>query len=217
VFIFSCGLDAFPGAIRYRHRENGWEIALHPIGDAQFDFNEGSDEEINRRIRAADYFTPAQLEQVSGIARHIRANYETLRGTPEVQRAERLRSLIKRIPPGSKLVLLLDHDRIRNADDAVQPIPFIRRYNDMVRSVQCEYSYVAAVSFSDVIAEDSEIQTGGNHYHRVVYQRMAESLAEVIRQLAPKPGPIEDMSAMQRGPTPVALSVSTLIENEWVG
>ena len=175
VFIFSCALDGFPGVIRYRHRSEGWELVVHPLGNAHYVFMDRPDEDLQA-------FGTAHLDQLIRVARHMRAEYDVIRGFSDEEKLENTRALLDLVPIGSKFVLLLDHDRIRGKD-GVSHIPFITRYNALMKAVVLEYPYAAIMSFADVVEDDSQIQIGGNHYDRVVYLKLAERIVEVVRNL----------------------------------
>jgi len=93
--------------------------------------------------------------------------------------------LLEHVPVGAKLILLLDHDRQR-VQGVVQPDPRTAHYNELVKSIVREYPYAQAICFSDFVDDDQQVQEGGNHYHRVVYLKLAERMAELIERLPPK-------------------------------
>jgi FkbH-like protein len=183
VFIFSGGLDSADG-FRYRHRRRGWEICIHPA-PCNMDFNAVSDDELRDTLQSR--LGDGPLEHIARAARHIRANYETIRWMSDDERATKMRTLIERTPDGSKLVVLLDHDWMRSPHDRVlRQAPFVMRYNALVRSIAKQYPYVATVSFTDVIDSEDQVRVGGNHYDRMVYVKTGALVVDAIRHLPPR-------------------------------
>jgi hypothetical protein len=199
-------MDAFPGAIRYRHREHGWELALHPIGDAQFDINSMNEEQVRTWLQSAGYLSSSHRDHILNVAWRIQADYETVRGMSDDQRRAGIRALLERVPAESRFVLLLDHDHTRDKEGVIRHLPFVTRYNSLMASVIEEYPYAAVASFTDVIQSDDEIQTGGNHYNRVVYHRIAERLSGVLHKLPGKADP-------ERARRPKLRSLASLLHN----
>jgi len=96
-----------------------------------------------------------------------------------------MRDFFDRIPTGSKVILILDDDRVRERD-GVRPASWVRHYSSLIRSVVAQYSFAATASFTDSICSEEEIQQGGNHYDRMVYYRMAENILSAIRAVPAK-------------------------------
>jgi FkbH-like protein len=167
----------------YEHSHHGWELAFELAGC--FDVTtlpEGAFERLVEEREGCDERTRLHLTEV---ARHVRRNYRTARPMSDGRRAATLQALLEHVPVGAKLVLLLDHDRQR-LQGVVQPDPRTAHYNELVRSIVREYPYAEAVCFSDFVDDDEQVQELGNHYHRVVYLKLAERLAEVIERLPRK-------------------------------
>ena len=101
------------------------------------------------------------------------------------RREATLRALLEHVPVIAKLILLLDHDRQR-----VPGRSSARSANGASRTnwseALCATPYAQAVFFSDFVDDDEQVQELGNHYHRVVYLKLAERLAELIERLPRK-------------------------------
>ena len=185
--VFSGGADSgryrgHPGSY-YQHAHHGWELAfeLANCWDVTA-LPEGAFERLVEEREGCDERTRLHLTEV---ARHVRRNYRTAPPMSDGRRAATLRALLEHVPVGAKLILLLDLDRQR-LQGVVQPDPRTAHYNELVRSIVREYPYVQAVCFSDFVDDDEQVQEGGNHYHRVVYLKLAERLAELIERLPQK-------------------------------
>jgi FkbH-like protein len=184
-FIFNCGRDAGAG-YWYRHKKNGWQIMLEVMASPDIDLHATSEEELRSRLEAQRRFTSEYLHQIYSTAKHIRTCYERVSDLSDAHRLANMRELIERIPGGSKLVILLDHDVTRASDGTLISATFVSRYNALMSSVAKEYPYVATVSFSDAIENDSQIQIGGNHYDRLVYLNMTRCILDAIRRVSTK-------------------------------
>ena len=167
----------------YQHAHHGWELAfeLASCWDVTT-LPEGAFERLVEEREGCDERTRLHLTEV---ARHVRRNYRTAPPMSDGRRAATLRALLEHVPVGAKLILLLDLDRQR-VQGVVQPDPRTAHYNELVRSIVREYPYAQAVGFSDFVDDDEQVQEGGNHYHRVVYLKLAERLAELIERLPRK-------------------------------
>jgi FkbH-like protein len=184
-FVFNCGRDA-GDAHRYRHKSRGWEIMLEVMGSPEIDLHAVGEEELRLRLEAQHRFNDEYLRQIYRTAAHIRTQYERVKDVSDEQRLSNMRALIERIPVGSKLVILLDHDVTRAADGSLINAKFVSKYNSLIASLAKEFPYVATVSFSEVLENDSQIQVGGNHYDRVIYVNITQRILEAIRRLSPK-------------------------------
>ena len=183
--VFSGALDGgrFSDFSYYQHAHHGWELAFE-LADC-WDVTtlpEGAFERLVEEREGCDERTRLHLTEV---ARHVRRNYRTAPPMSDGRRAATLRALLEHVPVGAKLILLLDHDRQR-VQGVVQPDPRTAHYNELVRSIVREYPYAQAVCFSDFVDDDEQVQELGNHYHRVVYLKLAERLAELIERLPRK-------------------------------
>lgn len=181
--VFSGALDAgrfWPHLSYYQHAHRGWELAFQMAGRADVTtLPEGEFERLVEEQEGADERTRRHLVEV---ARHVRKNYRKARPMSDGRRAATLWALLEHVPVGAKLILLLDHDRHR-VQGVVQSEPRTARYNELVKSIVRAYPYAEVVSFSDFVDDDEQIQELGNHYHRVVYLKLAERLAELIERL----------------------------------
>ena len=167
----------------YQHAQYGWELTfeLANCWDVTT-LPEGAFERLVEMREGCDERTRLHLTEV---ARHVRRHYRTAPPMSDGRRAATLRALLEHVPVGSKFILLLDHDRQR-VKGVVRPDPRTAHYNELVRSIVREYPYAQAVCFSDFVDDDEQVQEGGNHYHRVVYLKLAEELAESIERLPQK-------------------------------
>ena len=167
----------------YQHAHHGWELAfmLAECWDVT-SLPEGAFERLVEEREGCDERARLHLTEV---ARHVRRNYRTAPPMSDERRAAALRALLEHVPVGAKLILLLDHD-LQRVQGVVQPDPRTAHYNELVTSNVREYPYAQAVCFSDFVDDDEQVQEGGNHYHRVVYLKLAERLAELIERLPRK-------------------------------
>jgi hypothetical protein len=183
VFVFSGGLDA-SNAVgnRIRHRRFGWElhISVGPCGN----FVSATPDEIAHVIASAK--SDAERRHLEFVTSHVRASYEASgeRTWTSVQAA--MEELVRRVPEGCKFVILVDDERRRTKDGAILVRPGRVRYNERIKSFAAQYPFVGTVAFGDVIENNDEIHSGGNHYERAVYLRMSEKIVEVARQLTTK-------------------------------
>jgi len=179
VFIFNFGLDA-GRATRYRHRTHGWEVVLNPGANLHIDLTTATEAELRQLpVRGAAGGTTHLIT----IANHLKTHYESLGRLPRAEREQDTRALIERIPPGCKLVILLNHAEVRGKDDLVRAAPAVAKHNQAMVEIARDYEWVATASFGDAIHDQAEIQIGGNHYERIVILRMAQLLAGTIRRL----------------------------------
>jgi hypothetical protein len=186
VFVFGGQLD-LAGNRRYRHRTYGWELVIEPHGLAGVDLVDITSSALAKRIEDLDFSSQAK-EAVASVAMHIKENYETIVFQGERVLPSLLQTIFDRIPGGSKLVIVLDHERVRADDGTMLSAPWVKAYGDEVRTIIAPYPFVGVVSFADYISDDSEVHIGGNHYDRMVYHRMAEGIASAIRGLRAKAG-----------------------------
>ena len=185
IFVFSGGLDAGAGAY-YRHRSSSWDIKIELNGFPRIDFIAASDEDL-RMIN--DLKLPATSKtQINEVIQHIRDNYVTVKSVANGDLPKLMDSLFERVPSGSKFIIVLDDDRVRSNDGTLRVAPWITRYNDQMKSIVAPFRFVEALEFKDFIEDENEIQIGGNHYHRMVYCRLAEAIITTAQRL---PGKME--------------------------
>jgi hypothetical protein len=178
VFVFGGQWD-IDGSRRYRHKIHHWEIAVTPHALENINWMDVSDGELDLYIDGLAFSAEAK-RSVAAVAKHIRSNYESVALRGEVL-PELMRAVFSRVPVGSKIVLLVDHVRVRTTDGEVVDAPWARTYGEQIRAIAKLYPFVAVVSFGDYVHNDGEIHIGGNHYDRMVYYRMAEGVASAIR------------------------------------
>jgi len=185
VFIINPSLDGPGERRRYRHKTRGWELTITPLGgqgSGRVDFNESSDAEVLQVIGARGRLKAAR-DHVLRAAAHIRANYDSIYGMSMAEKQQNIRDLADRVPPGCKIVFLLNHHAMRRQNGELGTYDGMKIYAEMIRAVAAEYPYLGAVSFTETIEDDSQILVGGNHYERLVYLRTAERLVEKVRAL----------------------------------
>jgi len=182
-FVFG-GQQDIPGSLRYRHRQHGWEIYVEPHGLDGVDLVSTAQEDILARVEELTHPTATKVS-VAKVALHIHKNYEKI-----AIRAEDLKpameEIFRRIPVGSKLVLITDHVRVRVTDTDVIDAPWSVNYHTAIEAIAAPHPFVCVVSFKDHVRNDEEIKIGGNHYHRSVYLRMAEAIIDQLRKTPPK-------------------------------
>jgi hypothetical protein len=145
-----------------------------------------TEEEVQKCLQSVKNFDAAGLSHIADVARHTRMHYQSMARITDERRISTMRAVIERVPIGSKLVILMDHDRLRLPDGTVRADPPTEHYNALMKTLVKEYPHVATVCFSEVIEGDEQIQIGGNHYDRIVYLRLAELLVQTIRALPAK-------------------------------
>jgi FkbH-like protein len=185
--VFSGGLDADRfSVLYYQHARRGWELAFELAGCWDVTaLPEGAFERLVAEREGCDERTRLHLSEV---ARHMRRNYRTAAPMSDGRRAAALRALLEHVPVGAKFIVLLDHHR-RREGGVIQSDPRTTHYNELVKSIVREYPYAHVVCFSDFVDDDEQVQDGGNHYHRVVYLKLAQRLAESIERLPRKREP----------------------------
>jgi len=185
VFVFNLALDFLLGATRFRHRDTGWELALRPIGKPATFFTL-PEAEIEETLAGKFYVSTGQRDQLLDCARHLKAHYDPVRWQSMDQCMEFTRRLIELIPPGSKLIFLLNHDYIRQSKTVLNHAPLATNYNARLSELAARYPHVGVVSFSDCITSDEQIHVGGNHYDRMVYLRSVELIMARLSGVAPR-------------------------------
>ena len=183
VFVFGGQYDC-PGPHRYRHKVHGWELKLEPHNMGSVDVVSVPEEKLRETLDKLNA-TDTIKKEVAATAWHIRANYESVRNPCDSTLIQLMHDFFDRIPIGSKVILMLDDDRVRERD-GVRPASWVRHYSSLMTSVAAHYAFAAVVSFTDNICSEEEIQLGGNHYDRMVYYRMAENILARIRTVPAK-------------------------------
>ncbi len=183
VLIFNFSRDCFPQKC-FRHKTHGWKFWIEPAVFGGFNFVDSSEEELAQRVAGR-----GEAEHLIKIARHMRENY-TYSVLTEAETVQSTLNLIGRVPLGSKFIIIMNHNEVRDIQGALAPHPFLTRYTQIIRDVARDYPYVEVVSFSEAIRSSDEILPGGaNHYSRAVFLRFAERLAEVMVRLPSKQEP----------------------------
>lgn len=184
IFVLGAQLDV-QGSSRYRHKRAGWEVFVEPHGLAGINLITASDEEIEERLKSLKFSAEAVAE-IAAAAQHVRANYDNVYFDTDGMLPSLMKSIFDAIPVGSKLVLVLDHHRVRDLNGEVLDAPWVTGYSNKIGGLVAGYPFVATVSFSDFIQNDSEILIGGNHYDRMVYYRIARGIVAAVEQLPRK-------------------------------
>jgi FkbH-like protein len=210
-FVFGGQFDR-NGSLRYRHNQYGWEICVEPYGLEGVDLVSTASEDILARLAALNC-TDAAKSDIAKIALHIHENYESAAFSQERDLRPAMEEIFSRVPLGSKLVLITDHARVRDTDGEVTDAPWSANYHAAITAIAAPHSFVRVVSFKDHIRNEEEINVGGNHYHRMVYLRMAEAIIEELTNTPPKTAELrrtaEAASVVRMCPPPSALDDAT--------
>ncbi len=182
-FVFGGQMDS--GAYRYRHKVHGWEIFIEPHGLSGLNLATASIDEINHQIENLEFSEEAKKE-IASVAKHVHENYESITFRSEEVLPGYMHEIFARIPEDSKLVIVLDHERVRDMDGSVRDATWMKAYPPLIRSIAEPFPFVGVVSFGDHVQSDDEIHVGGNHYDRMVYYRLAEAIVSKLRSLQPK-------------------------------
>ncbi len=183
-FVFGGQLDK-PGSLRYRHNQHGWEICVEPHGLYGVDLVSTAREDILARVAGLNW-PDAAKSNIAKIALHIHENYESVEFSQERDLSPAMEEIFSRVPLGSKLVLITDHFRVRANNGEVMDAPWSADYHAAITAIAAPHPFVRVVSFKDHVRNEEEINVGGNHYHRMVYLRMAEAIIEELKKTPPK-------------------------------
>ena len=187
VFVFSGGLDAREGGggRRYRHKIHGWELKLLPLGLPFLNLVAAPLDEVKRQLAGRNKLASDDDALLATVG-HVRENYIDIPGPSEHDVASAMAALIDRVPLGCKFIMVLDDHRIRSDAGVLAPAPWVVAYNAEMALLTAPWQFIGVVSFTDYIADESEILVGGNHYNRTVYWRMAEAIIAEARRLPVK-------------------------------
>ena len=183
-FVFGGQFDR-NGSPRYRHTHYGWEICVEPHGLEGVDLVRTHPEDILARVKGLNC-ADAVKSDIAKIALHIHQNYESFAFSQEQDLCPAMEEIFSRVPIGSKLVLITDHARVRDTNGEVVDAPWSAQYHAAITKIAAPHPFVRVVSFSDHIRTEEEINVGGNHYHRMVYLRMAEAIIKELKNTPPK-------------------------------
>ena len=185
-YVFNCSFDAFQNIPVYRHKRAGWIVHLEPRGMDWIHLDQCSDERLTEILDDHPQLDAAQRARLFEIGSHVAEHYENARPFGEADYVEAMHRLIAHVPAGSKFVIALDHDEVRDDQDRIVKLDEMTRYARAMRRVADRYDHVGVVSFTDVLAGQSEIQPGGgSHYDRQVYLRFADRVIATLGDLAP--------------------------------
>jgi FkbH-like protein len=206
-FVFGGQYDCYgPGRWkhhRYRHKKHGWEIRVEPEVLKIPDLTLASMELIAQRAEEAAA-TPEKKADAGAMAAHVRMHYESIDPPSDADLKQSMEEIFTRLPVGSKLVVMLDHNQMRMANGSLQDQPWVDYYNMMIRSIAAAHPFVAVVCYSEFIRNEDEIRIGGNHYDRTVYKRMSEAILGALREV-----PAKGIGARYvRGPSALPASLS---------
>ncbi len=186
IFVLNNSLDAPRWYPRYYHKKHGWEVICEPHGTWSIDLTIDTDQEI--LSKKSDAVRSEQVPHLLKVASHMRKNYRRGFRSDNATVMQQMNELIEKVPAGSKLIFLQDDIRTRAGDGKIQTLDYLSEFNEMVRNLASDFSYVGIVSFADAIHDESEIQIGGNHYDRLVYFRAAQDVLKIAAKLTPKEG-----------------------------
>jgi hypothetical protein len=184
LFVFGGQLD-IDNSFRYRHKLHGWEIFVEAHGLWNVNLVTTPAEEIERFIETLDFDTTVK-NRIRHLGNHIRENYENIVFRGDTSLVDLMHELFARVPIGSKLILLLDHQRVRDSDGNVMNSTCVQDYADRIRSIAMPFPFVGVVSFDNAVENDDDIRIGGNHYDRMVYYRMAQCIVRASGFVAEK-------------------------------
>jgi FkbH-like protein len=190
LFVFNLIADS-QGCARLRHKKHGWLFALASNGVGAPALLSAPEEELRQQLAPEkSSFTPDQQDSVLRVCRHLRDHYELVTTPKEPVIVSEMHDLLARVPVGSKCVILVPHDQARpkGAMDSLRSIPHVTRYRTVMQGLTADYPYAGVVSFTEVINTPDEILRE-NHYHREVYVRLVERIAEVAATLQPRSEP----------------------------
>lgn len=188
-FVFNFGLDA-EGRKRFRHKIFGWEICLEVMGFPQINMLETPVAALAEAISRLRDQAPDMYEHALRVAKHLQENYESRAPFTNAEKRDSISLIRDAIPPKTPIVFLLDHNRIRLGPEEVISAKHVEIYEECLRDVMSRLNNVSAISFTDSISDDNQIQQGGNHYDRSVYLGVAERLMDALdpKSQAPIPG-----------------------------
>ena len=187
VFVVNFSMDA-GGGDRLRHRTSDWTFVLEPHGlDRWETLYVSSAAELEKLLESSRVpYTCNEKRRLLRVSKHLQENYEREVAPSESEIVELMETIIARVPKGSKLVIIADHDQRQHPESGeIQTIPRISSYRALVNEIAAGYSYVATVSVSDAI-ESAEEMLGANHYSREVYLRLSRNIVGVARALEPR-------------------------------
>jgi hypothetical protein len=186
IFVLNNSLDAPRWYPRYYHKEHGWEVICEPHGTWNIDLTLDTDEEI--LSKKSDAVRSEAIPHLLKVAAHMRKNYRRGFRSDNAALCRQMKELIEKVPAGSKLIFLQDDIRTRAGDGEIKTLDYLSEFNEMVRNLASDFSYVGTTSFTNAIHDESEIQVGGNHYNRLVYFRAAQDVLKIAARLTPKEG-----------------------------
>jgi FkbH-like protein len=168
----------------YRHKTHNWLLHIEPHG-VGVDLVSTSEEKLIEIIKSRHY-SPEATERVITTAFHIHRNYTALVFDQNFDTVSVTRAFLKHVPDGARVVMITDHDRVRVDENKVIGAPWAVEYRKLLETAIADLPHVAIQRFSDCISGDEEINIGGNHYNRLVYQRMGEQIVEKLKRLPGK-------------------------------
>lgn len=183
LYVFGGGMDARLGR-RYRHREHGLEVRVE-VGAAPATNMAKLTPRERERLAKLD-LNDAGRAQVAAAIAHLEAHYTMVQDEDHRPLEPVMRRLFDRIPAGSKLIIVLDDERIRFRDGVLQTQPSVRQYNAWLAGLVADLPWVGIADFAAHINSEDEIQVGGNHYDRMVYFRLAQQIVALAGDLPAK-------------------------------
>lgn len=182
LFVANFTADA-GGQGRIRHKQHGWIFLMGPDGVGSHYPTPEAELKAALETRAAHMPAHQQAETLR-INRHVIEHYDVLPTPSQAERADQLHDLIRRIPAGSKFILVVPHHRERRPEGMIEN-DWQARYRALAEGIIEQYPFAACIAMSDLIYSDEEI-TDVNHYRREVYTRVADRIAELEKTLEPK-------------------------------
>ncbi len=110
-----------------------------------------------------------------------------------------MEEIFTRVPLGSKLVLITDHVRLRITNEVVKDCTTVRslsrrNYGNRGPCIRSSAWYPSRIMYE----MKTEYNVGGNHYHRMVYLRMAEAIIEELKVTPPKTAELRRTAVVRR-------------------
>ena len=176
-----------------RHKTTGMTLDITPRHGAPDQFPAFPEEELIRFLEEeGDKYDREQTEDIIRVARYIRANFDHVYPAPEEECLQMIKSLIDRLPNGSKMIIAVDHDEVgmpipdKPGKYDIVAVPVRSRWATLMREMTRSYPHVGVLTYSEAIEDKSEILDPGNHYAREVYLRFALRVVDMCKSLQPK-------------------------------
>ena len=180
VFVVSPGLDARHTA-PVVHKTKKWllHFEFSSLGNTK-DLFTMSHKDIHEAIDRTNR-DPEKAAEQHRMVDNLRQTYRLAPPRSKTRRQLHLMKLLKKVPIGGRLVLVLDADCVRSVDGktVTQPV-WLAEFHKMVRGIAAPFGFIQIVSMGEQIKDIGEILSGGNHYARMVFFRTSEAIGSAI-------------------------------------